>query len=161
LSVVSVAPPLADPVRGTDWISYLAWYVNGARWAFESIAEIRGYTLDPVEIPEARPTRRAPAHRYLVDSLRARSGDASDYELAGIGRLASHLKRVDEIGAQFDADELAELANLLGHRPDPTTPMPSSWRTSRLPHRTTKRRWCVCSTRACSGSTSRWRRRPR
>jgi hypothetical protein len=118
LSVVSVAPALADPVRGTDWISYLAWYVNGARWAFESIAEIRGYALDPVTIPDGRPTRHAPAHRYLVDSLRARSADASDYELAGIGRLASHLKRVDEIGAQFDADELAELANLLGHRPD-------------------------------------------
>ena len=29
LSVVSVGPPLADPVPGTDWISYLAWYVNG------------------------------------------------------------------------------------------------------------------------------------
>jgi len=123
LSVVSVAPALADPVRGTDWISYLAWYVNGARWSFESIAEIRGYTLDAVEIPHARRTRHAPAHRYLVDSLRARSGEVSgdgpDYELTGIGRLASHLKRVDEIGAQFDADELAELANLLGHRPDP------------------------------------------
>ncbi|HLM18604.1 MAG TPA: phosphotransferase [Acidimicrobiia bacterium] len=123
LSVVSVAPPLADPVPGTDWISYLAWYVNGARWAFESIAEIGGYTLDTVEIPEARPTRHARAHRYLVDSLRSRSrdapGDGADYELAGIGRLASHLKRVDELGAQFDADELAELANLLGHRPDP------------------------------------------
>src|SRR4051794_35156356 len=72
LSVVSVAPALADPVRGTDWISYFAWYVNGARWAFESIAEIGGYTLDAVTIPDARPTRHAPAHRYLVDSLRAR-----------------------------------------------------------------------------------------
>jgi hypothetical protein len=123
LSIVSVAPALAAPVRGTDWISYLAWYVNGARWSFESIAEIRGYTLDAVEIPEARPTRHAPAHRYLVDTLRSRSrdasGDVADYELVGIGRLASHLKRVDELGAQFDADERAELANLLGHRPDP------------------------------------------
>ncbi len=34
LSVISVGPPLADPLRGTDWVSYLAWYVNGARWAF-------------------------------------------------------------------------------------------------------------------------------
>jgi hypothetical protein len=72
LSVVSVGPPLADPVRGTDWISHLVWYVNGARWALESIAEIRGYTLDAVAVPPARPTRHAPAHRYLVDSLRAR-----------------------------------------------------------------------------------------
>ena len=72
LSIVSVAPPLADPVRGTDWISYLAWYVNGARWAFESIAEIARLHARPGRDPrDPRPTRHAPAHRYLVESLRA------------------------------------------------------------------------------------------
>ncbi len=35
LSIASTGPPLAAPIPGTDWISYLAWYVNGARWAFE------------------------------------------------------------------------------------------------------------------------------
>jgi len=120
LSVVSVGPPLADPVPGTDWISYLAWYVNGARWAFESIAEIGGYTLDAVDIPEPRPTHRAPALRFLVDGMRAAAGrHRDDYELAGLGRVTTHLKRVDEIGSQFDADDLAALSDLLGHRPDP------------------------------------------
>jgi hypothetical protein len=121
LSVVSVGPPLADPVPGTDWLSYLAWYVNGARWAFECIAEIRGYALAPVDLPEPRPTRHAPAYRYLVASLRAAgsAGFADDYERVALGRLASHLKRVDEVGAAFDAADLDELANLLGHRPDP------------------------------------------
>jgi hypothetical protein len=119
LSVVSVGPPLAHAVPGTDWISYLAWYVNGGRWAFESIAEIRGYTLDAVETPEPRPTRHAAALRYLVDGMRATAArDRDDYELAGLGRIASHLKRVDEIGAQFDADDLDDVAALLGHRPD-------------------------------------------
>jgi aminoglycoside phosphotransferase (APT) family kinase protein len=120
LSVVSVGPPLVDAVPGTDWISYLAWYVNGARWALESIAEIRGYTLDPVEVPEPRPTRHAAGLRYLVEGMRAAAArDRDDYELATLGRIASHLKRVDEIGAQFDADDLDDVAELLGHRPDP------------------------------------------
>jgi aminoglycoside phosphotransferase len=114
-SVFSVRPPLADPLPGTDWISYLAWYVNGARWSFEAIAEIRGYELESVVLPEAHPSSHAPALRYLVDSLRA----TDDYELAALGRIANHLKRVDEVGAAFDAANLDELADLLGHRPEP------------------------------------------
>ncbi len=121
LSVVSVGPPLADPVSGTDWLSYLAWYVNGARWAFEVIGEIRGFELDPVALPESTPTRHAPAYRYLVASLRAAAstGSADDYQRVALGRIASHLKRVDEVGAAFDAADLDALTDLLGHRPDP------------------------------------------
>jgi aminoglycoside phosphotransferase (APT) family kinase protein len=121
LSVISVGPPLADPLRGTDWVSYLAWYVNGARWAFEVIAEMRGYELEPVAVPDARPTRHAPAYRHLVDSLRAAgsAGFLDDYERVGLGRVASHLRRVDEIGTALDAADLDDLAAVLGHRPDP------------------------------------------
>ena len=55
ISVLSTGPPLAAPLSGTDWLSYLAWYVNGARWAFETIAEIRGYRARP-----GRPSRAVP-----------------------------------------------------------------------------------------------------
>ena len=92
--------PLADPVRGTDWISYLAWYVNGARWAFESIAEIRGYTLDTGRDP--RRATDAPRARAPVPGRRpARRGRGRrpTTSCVGLGRIASHLKRVDEIGA--------------------------------------------------------------
>jgi hypothetical protein len=119
LSVVSTGPALVDPVRDTDWISYLAWYVNGARWAFETIAEIGGYALDPVALPPPRPTRHASAHRHLVEGLRALATDPSDYELASLGRIARHLERVNEVGPQFDADDRSALSDLLGHRPDP------------------------------------------
>jgi aminoglycoside phosphotransferase (APT) family kinase protein len=120
ISVLSTGPPLADPVRGTDWLSYLAWYVNGARWAFEAIAEIRGYQLDRVAIPESRPGHHAPAFRHLVAGLRdASTGVERDYELAGLGRVANHLKRVDEIGAALDAADLDDLGRVLGARPEP------------------------------------------
>ena len=121
ISVLSTGPPLADPVRGTDWVSYLAWYVNGARWTFEMIAEIRGYQLEAVPIPEPHPGRHAPAFRHLVAGLREKTAAADrDYELAGLGRVANHLKRVDEIGATLDAADLDDLGRVLGHRPDPS-----------------------------------------
>jgi hypothetical protein len=118
ISVLSTGPPLADPLPGTDWLSYLAWYVNGARWALESIAEVGGYELGPVGVPDARPGRHAPAFRYLAGSLREMS-DGGTYELAGLGRLANHLKRVDEIGPALDAADLDDLGRVLGYRPDP------------------------------------------
>jgi hypothetical protein len=122
ISVISTGPPLAAPLPGTDWLSYLAWYVNGARWAFESIAEIRGFQLDPVTIPEAHPGRHAPAFRHLVTGLRDATSPAiaDDYERVALGRLANHLKRVDEIGAALDAADLDDLGRALGRRPDPT-----------------------------------------
>jgi hypothetical protein len=121
LSVVPTGPSLALPRKGVDWLSYLAWYTNGARWAFECIAELRGFELDPVRIPEPRTTRRTPAYRHLVDSLRttAPAATAADYERVTAGKLANHLKRVEEVGAAFDADDLDDLARVLGHRPDP------------------------------------------
>lgn len=122
ISVLSTGPPLQAPLPGTDWLSYLAWYVNGARWAFESIAEIRGYRLDPVTIPEPRPTKRAPALRHLVEHLRDASSSpivGDDYQRVALGRIANHLKRVDEIGAALDAADLDDLTRVLGYRPEP------------------------------------------
>jgi hypothetical protein len=119
-SVLSVGPPLADPLPGTDWLSYLAWYVNGARWAFECIAEMRGFRLEPVTIPEPHPSRHAPALRHLVAGLRDATAPVvdDDYQRVALGRIANHLKRVDEIGAALDAADLDDLARVLGHRPD-------------------------------------------
>ena len=102
LSVISTGPPLADRCRGTDWLSYLAWYVNGARWAFETIAEIRGYELDPVVDPGAA-TRAAtrPALRHLVDGLRGASAARRRRLRAGrprAGRQPPQARRRDRRG---------------------------------------------------------------
>jgi hypothetical protein len=121
ISVISTGPPLAAPLRGTDWLSYLAWYVNGARWAFEVIAEIGGYELEPVAIPEPRPTGHAPAFRHLVAGLRDAASPVigDEYERVALGRVANHLRRVDEIGPALEAADLDDLARVLGYRPDP------------------------------------------
>ncbi|WP_082957655.1 phosphotransferase [Mycobacterium sp. E802] len=121
ISVLSVGPPLRDPMPGTDWLTYLAWYVNGARWALECIAEIGGYRLEPVQIPQPRPTKHAVALRHLVAGLRDASYEPAeaDYQRVALGRIANHLKRVDEIGAELDTAELDDLAEVLGSRPRP------------------------------------------
>jgi hypothetical protein len=121
ISVVSVGPPLWAPSPGVDWLSYLAWYLNGARWAFEVIADMRGYQLEPVTIPAPGPTRHAPAYRHLVEELRTSGSRAADpdYQQVTLGKLANHLRRVDEVGPALMAADLDDLTRVLGYRPDP------------------------------------------
>jgi hypothetical protein len=117
LTVLSAAPPIATPMRTTDFVSHVAWYVNSARWACEVIADMRGYALEPVVEPCPQPSRHAAAFGHLADVLRARAAEApADYEAASLGREARHLRRVDEIGAALIDADLEDLATLLGRR---------------------------------------------
>ena len=121
ISVVSVRPPLTAPPPGIDWLSYLAWYVNGARWAFEVIADMGGYELEPVTIPAPAPTHHAPAYRHLVQELRTSDSQVADtdYHRVTLGKLANHLRRVDEVGPSLMAADLDDLTRVLGYRPEP------------------------------------------
>jgi aminoglycoside phosphotransferase (APT) family kinase protein len=121
ISVVSTGPPLAAPVPGVDWLSYLAWYVNGARWAFEVIAEMGGYELETVAGPQPRGTHHRPAYRHLVEGLRASNSPliGTGYERAALGKLANHLRRVDEVGPAVDAANLDDLTRVAGRNIDP------------------------------------------
>ncbi len=73
LTVLSAGPPMVAPERTTDYVSHLAWYVNSARWAFEVIAEMCGFALEPVDVPGPQASRHAPSYGHLVEALRARS----------------------------------------------------------------------------------------
>jgi len=116
LTVLSAAPPIVSPERTTDYVSHCAWYVNSARWAFEIIADMRGFTLPTVAAPEAQPSRHGPAYAHMVTALRARAAEApDDYEAASLHRHGRHLRRVDEIGAALLADDLHDLTALVGH----------------------------------------------
>jgi len=160
LSVISVGPPLADPLRGTDWVSYLAWYVNGARWAFEVIAEMRGYELEPVAVPDARPTRHAPAYRHLVDSLRAAGSGASSTTTSASGSVGSRATsggstRSGRHSTPPTSTTWPRCSGTVRTRRKPTPSSSSSWRAR---GRSTRRHWSVSSTRERSACTSAWRR---
>jgi Phosphotransferase enzyme family len=116
LTVLSAAPPIAAPERTTDYVSHVAWYVNSARWAFEILAEMRGFTLDHVETPPSRPSRHGPSYSHMATAMRARSGETpDDYEAASLYRHARHLCRIDDIGASLLAADLADVSALVGH----------------------------------------------
>jgi hypothetical protein len=121
LTVLSAAPPLAAPMATTDYMSHVAWYVNSARWAFEVMADMTGLDLDLVEPLAVQPSGHHPAFVHLAGGTRrAMTGDAA-YEQVSLHRLARHLVRLDESGAAADDANLDDLADLLGHRPDPAT----------------------------------------
>ena len=68
--------------------------------------------------PKRTPVTRRP--RCATSSTAcAQRGATGDYELVALGRIANHLKRVDEVGAAFEGANLDELTDLLGHRPHP------------------------------------------
>jgi phosphotransferase family enzyme len=117
LTVLTAGPPILAPVRTTDHISHQAWYVNSARWAFETIAEIEGFALDPVDEPAPRWSPHRPAFEHLSTSLRARAAEApDDYEAATLQREARHLARIDSVGAAVLEADQDDLAALLGRR---------------------------------------------
>jgi hypothetical protein len=120
LTVLSAAPPLAAPMRSTDLMSHMAWYVNSARWALEVMADMLGLELEPIEELSTTSSGHGAAYAHLAAGLRARTAETSaDYELSSLQRVARHLVRIDEVGAASREADLDELADALGYRPDP------------------------------------------
>jgi aminoglycoside phosphotransferase (APT) family kinase protein len=133
---------MTAPAAGTDLVSHMTWYSDSVRYALEAMAELDGDSLEIVPVPPARSTRRAAAHRHLVDSLRRKAGHESIGNLVRFGvdvgptappgvvhepfqgfaawrdrcdyRLARHLSRADEIGPEVDAQDLADVSDFLG-----------------------------------------------
>jgi aminoglycoside phosphotransferase (APT) family kinase protein len=120
-AVLSAAPLIVAPPANGELMSYFGWYVNGARWAFERIAELGGFELGAVDPPVARPSRHSPGFSLLVHRLSNRGPaiGVGDREKALSFRVARYLQRVDEIGRAVEEDDLNDAADLLGHRPGP------------------------------------------
>jgi len=113
---LAVAHLCADPPPGVNLAQYLSWYLVYGRVAIELIARLTQTPLEPPSLPDDRPTRHSVGHRSLVSQLQAAEGYETDAAL----RMALYLERVDRLGPALEAEDLDEVAALLGHRP-------SSW----------------------------------
>lgn len=118
-TVLSAAPPLQAPAPTTDYVSHLAWWVNSARWAFEVIAEIKGFELETLPLPTAVPSPRTPLHNRLFGGLRRLPVDARhDYERRCLQQLARHLRCLDDLWPQLEAENVADVGALIGRGVD-------------------------------------------
>jgi hypothetical protein len=110
---------LADPVSGTDYMLNAHWCVETDLMALEGVATTIGAELDEVEEPEPQASAYGPAFRHLARSLETQPVDdlIARYRSRMAVRLARHLERIDEIGAQVVRANLDDIRRLVGRRP--------------------------------------------
>lgn len=120
LNPLSVAHQVTNPAPEANFVQYLGWYVCYGRCGLEVMADMTGTELDPPSLPGERPSRRSPAIAQLVDLLDPEeAGDDGEaaYRLDRMQRTAVYLDRSDRYGPALEADDLDDVAKLLGHRP--------------------------------------------
>ncbi len=110
---------LQAPSEDSDLMTNLQWCRETDLFATEALAEILNIDLPRIELPNIDETRARPAEEQLVRILRSVTIDDeyTAYEIRKAFRLARHVQRSDEVGAEFDERDLDDLAWLLGTRP--------------------------------------------
>jgi ketosteroid isomerase-like protein len=108
-----------DPPMEINYVQYKAWYVLCSMWSLDVLATLTGATLDPLDIPDAAPSPRAPAYQLMVAALDPDNAVDREraYELGSLHRVAQYLEQSDLYGPAFEEANMAEVAEILGHRP--------------------------------------------
>lgn len=109
---------LAAPPAGSDYMMNLRWCTETNLYAIEALAEILGLELEAVPPLAAESSPSEIAHTHLVEWLRhfepQDSGEAQ--RVRSNFRLARHLQRASQVGAQAEAANRLDLATLLGEQ---------------------------------------------
>ena len=110
--------PLAEPSPSTDYMTYAHWVSETNLHTIETMAEYLEVELDDVQIPEPASSPVSAPHRHLSRSLGSIEVDDPfvKYQVRIAFRLARHLQRFDEIGAEVVDQDRADLSALTGHR---------------------------------------------
>ncbi|MGD9795730.1 MAG: phosphotransferase family protein [Acidimicrobiia bacterium] len=111
--------PLAKPVLDTDYMTYAHWVSETNLHAIETMAEYLGIELEEVDIPQPTSSPVSGPHAHLSNSLRAIKIDDPyvKYQVRIAFRLARHLERFDQIGAEVVDQDRADLSALTGKAP--------------------------------------------
>jgi aminoglycoside phosphotransferase (APT) family kinase protein len=111
--------PLARPLADTDYMTYAHWVSETNLHTIETMAEYLGLPLDDVPIPEPVVTPVSGPHQHLSRSLQSIKVDDAyvKYQVRIAFRLARHLERFDQIGAEVVDQDRADVAALVGKAP--------------------------------------------
>lgn len=117
---LTTAHLLADPPPELDWALYQSWHIAWARAALEGAAEMTGLELSDIDPPTPVVTPRTVPSAALVRTLNAAGASENSfqrYERKRALRSAQALASADGVALELDAQERAEVAEVLGHRP--------------------------------------------
>lgn len=111
--------PLAEPIPATDYMTYAHWVSETNLHTIETMAEYLGIELEDVPIPGTASSPVSAPHAHLSRSLGAIVVDDPfvKYQVRIAFRLARHLQRFDEIGAEVVDQDRADVAALVGQAP--------------------------------------------
>ena len=111
--------PLARPLADTDYMTYAHWVSETNLHTVETMAEYLGLKLEDVAIPGPVSSPVSGPHEHLSRSLRSIKVDDAyvTYQVRIAFRLARHLERFDQIGAEVMEQDRADLAALTGKAP--------------------------------------------
>lgn len=120
---LSFHAPLAQPIPDTDYMTYAQWVSETNLHTIETMAEYVGIELEDVPIPRPASSPVAAPHAHLSRSLRNIKVDDAfvAYQVRIAFRLARHLERFNEIGAEVLDQDRADIAALTGR------PAPHGW----------------------------------
>jgi aminoglycoside phosphotransferase (APT) family kinase protein len=115
--------PMAQPIPATDYMTYAQWVSETNLHTIETLAEYLGIVLEEVPIPQPVSSPVTAPHAHLSTSLRSIKVDDPFfvYQVRIAFRLARHLERFNEIGAEVVDHDRADIAALTGR------PAPNGW----------------------------------
>lgn len=116
---LSFHAPIARPLAVTDYMTYAQWVSETNLHAIETLAEYLGVELEDVPVPDPVSSPVSGPHEHLSRSLRSIRVDDPyvAYQVRIAFRLARHLERFDQIGAEVVDQDRADLAALTGRAP--------------------------------------------
>lgn len=117
-NALSFHGPLARPAAATDYTTYAHWVSETNLHTIETMAEYLQIELDDVDIPDPTPSPVTAPHEHLSNSLRSVKVDDAyaRYQVRIAFRLARHLERYDQIGAEVMERDRADVEALVGSR---------------------------------------------